>query len=164
MNVRLRLRRKSLLSDGWHTGRESSASRGKSTGRVLPQQLRGSLTDNRTSNAGSAFSPKVWRSGSGVPKLLRKRHAELHFQQLLWELARGGVEFVDRETLLRRFSGVIEAAETDRETSISSTAGVPRLEIRTSSRLKRSTMPIRSTSRDWLTKCGRKHSQIWRRS
>ena len=31
--------------------------------------VRGSLTNYRTSNAGSAFSPKVWRSGSGVPKL-----------------------------------------------------------------------------------------------
>ena len=31
-----------------------------------------------------------------------------------------GVEFVDRATLLRRFSGVIEAAETDLKTSISS--------------------------------------------
>lgn len=42
-----------------------------------------------------------------------QRHAELVFQQLLWELAEGGVEFVDRATLLRRFSGVIEAAKTD---------------------------------------------------
>ena len=33
---------------------------------------------------------------------------------------RTGVEFVDRATLLRRFSGVIEAAETDLKTSISS--------------------------------------------
>ena len=49
-----------------------------------------------------------------------QRHAELVFQQLLWELAEGGIEFVDRATLLRRFSGVIEAAETDIEVLISS--------------------------------------------
>ena len=48
------------------------------------------------------------------------RHAELVFQQLLWELAQGGIEFVDRATLLHRFSGVIEAAEIDLKTSISS--------------------------------------------
>ena len=48
------------------------------------------------------------------------RHAELVFQQLLWELAQGGVEFVDRATLLRRFSGVIEVAETELKTSIAS--------------------------------------------
>ena len=47
------------------------------------------------------------------------RHAELVFQQLLWELARGGVEFVDRATLLQRFSGIIEAAETDLRALIS---------------------------------------------
>ena len=48
------------------------------------------------------------------------RHAELVFQQLLWELAQRGIEFVDRATLLHRFSGVIEAAEIDLKTSISS--------------------------------------------
>ena len=57
----------------------------------------------------------LWSSQATSP-----RHAELVFQQLLWELAQGGVEFVDRATLLRRFSGVIEAAETDLKTSISS--------------------------------------------
>ena len=57
----------------------------------------------------------LWSSQATSP-----RHAELVFQQLLWELAQGGVEFVDRKTLLRRFSGVIEAAETDLKTSISS--------------------------------------------
>ena len=48
------------------------------------------------------------------------RHADLVFQQLTWELAQGGFEFVDRATLLRRFSGVVEAAEADLERSISS--------------------------------------------
>ena len=57
----------------------------------------------------------LWSSQATSP-----RHAELVFQQLLWGLAQGGVEFVDRKTLLRRFSGVIEAAETDLKTSISS--------------------------------------------
>ena len=57
----------------------------------------------------------LWSSQATSP-----RHAELVFQQLLWELAQGGVEFVDRATLLRRFSGVIEAAETDLKTLISS--------------------------------------------
>ena len=47
-------------------------------------------------------------------------HAELVFQQLLWELAQGGIEFVDRGTLLQRFSGVVEAAEADLEMSIGS--------------------------------------------
>ena len=42
-----------------------------------------------------------------------RRHAELVFQQLLWELAQGGIEFVDRRTLLRRFSGIIEVAESE---------------------------------------------------
>jgi len=46
------------------------------------------------------------------------RHAELVFEQLLWELAQGGIEFVDRLTLLRRFSGVVEAAGTDLESAI----------------------------------------------
>ncbi len=50
----------------------------------------------------------LWSSLAASP-----RHAELVFEQLLWELAQGGVEFVDRATLLRRFSGVVEAAETD---------------------------------------------------
>ena len=43
------------------------------------------------------------------------RHAELVFQQLLWELSQGGIQFVDRSTLLQRFSGVIEVAEFDLE-------------------------------------------------
>lgn len=42
-----------------------------------------------------------------------RRHAELVFQQLLWELAQGGVDFVDHKTLLRRFSGIIEVARAD---------------------------------------------------
>ena len=57
----------------------------------------------------------LWSSQTPSP-----RHAKLVFQQLLWELAQGGVEFVDRATLLHRFSGLIEAAETDLKTSISS--------------------------------------------
>ena len=56
----------------------------------------------------------LWSSQATSP-----RHAELVFQQLLWELAQGGVEFVDRATLLRRFSGVIEAAETNLKALIS---------------------------------------------
>jgi hypothetical protein len=46
------------------------------------------------------------------------RHAGLVFEQLLWELAQGGIEFVDRATLLRRFSGVVEAAETDLKAAV----------------------------------------------
>jgi hypothetical protein len=42
-----------------------------------------------------------------------QKHAELVFEQLLWELAQEGVEFVDRKTLLRRFSGVVEAGKED---------------------------------------------------
>ena len=57
----------------------------------------------------------LWSSQATSP-----RHAELVFQQLLWELAQGGVEFVDRATLLRRFSGVIEAAKTDLKSLVSS--------------------------------------------
>ena len=48
------------------------------------------------------------------------QHAKFVFQQLLWELAQGGVAFVDRTTLLRRFSGVIEVAETELKALISS--------------------------------------------
>ena len=57
----------------------------------------------------------LWSSQATSP-----RHAELVFQQLLWELAQGGVAFVDRATLLRRFSGVIEAAKTDLKVLVSS--------------------------------------------
>ena len=46
-------------------------------------------------------------------------HSELVFQQLLWELAQGGVGFVDDATLLRRFSGVIEVAAADLQASVS---------------------------------------------
>jgi len=46
------------------------------------------------------------------------RHAELVFEQLLWELAQGGIEFVDKATILRRFSGVVEVAGTNLEASI----------------------------------------------
>lgn len=56
----------------------------------------------------------VWSANSASPK-----HSELVFQQLLWELAQGGIGFVDDATLLRRFSGVIEVAEMDLQTSIS---------------------------------------------
>lgn len=52
----------------------------------------------------------LWSSQGVSP-----RHAELVFEQLLWELAQGGIEFVDRATLLRRFSGIVEAARTDLE-------------------------------------------------
>jgi hypothetical protein len=52
----------------------------------------------------------LWSSQGVSP-----RHAELVFEQLLWELAQGGIEFVDRATLLRRFSGIVEAARADLE-------------------------------------------------
>lgn len=45
-------------------------------------------------------------------------HAELVFEQLLWELAHEGVEFVDRRTLLRKFSGVVEAAQDELASAI----------------------------------------------
>jgi hypothetical protein len=54
----------------------------------------------------------LWSSQGVSP-----RHAELVFEQLLWELAQGGIEFVDRATLLRRFSGIVEAARADLETT-----------------------------------------------
>ena len=57
----------------------------------------------------------LWSSRATSPQ-----HAEFVFQQLLWELAQGGVDFVDRKTLLTRFSGVIEVAETELKTLISS--------------------------------------------
>ena len=50
----------------------------------------------------------VWSARS-----VSSEHSELVFQQLLWELAQGGVGFVDDATLLRRFSGVIEVAAAD---------------------------------------------------
>jgi hypothetical protein len=40
------------------------------------------------------------------------------FEQLLWELAEGGIEFVNEATLLQRFSGVIEASEKELEVAI----------------------------------------------
>jgi hypothetical protein len=46
-----------------------------------------------------------------------QRHSELVFEQLLWELASSGVEFVDKKTLLRKFSGVIEAAKEELESA-----------------------------------------------
>lgn len=47
-----------------------------------------------------------------------ERHAELVFEQLLWELTQEGVEFVDRKTLLRRFSGVFEAAKDELQSTM----------------------------------------------
>jgi len=47
-----------------------------------------------------------------------EHHAELVFEQLLWELTQGGIEFVDRSAILRRFSGVIEAAAGELQTAI----------------------------------------------
>jgi hypothetical protein len=47
-----------------------------------------------------------------------KDHSHLLFEQLLFELAADGVEFVDRQNLLRRFSGVIEAAHADIEAAV----------------------------------------------
>ena len=55
----------------------------------------------------------LWSAQSTSP-----RHADLVFQQLLWELAEGGIEFVDEKTILRRFSGVVEAADRDLKASI----------------------------------------------
>jgi|GEM_PF-3632062 hypothetical protein len=42
-----------------------------------------------------------------------QQHTELVFEQLLWELSQGDIEFVDKSTLLRKFSGVIEAADAE---------------------------------------------------
>lgn len=50
----------------------------------------------------------IWSCDSVSP-----RHAELVFEQLLWDLAQDGVEFVDRATVLRKFSGVVEAAQDE---------------------------------------------------
>ena len=47
-----------------------------------------------------------------------EHHSELVFEQLLWELTQGGIEFVDRSAILKRFSGVIEAAEGELQTAI----------------------------------------------
>ena len=52
-------------------------------------------------------------------KSVSSEHSELVFQQLLWELAQSGVGFVDDAKLLRRFSGVIEVAAADLQTSVS---------------------------------------------
>ena len=52
-------------------------------------------------------------------KSASSEHSELVFQQLLWELAQSGVGFVDDAKLLRRFSGVIEVAAADLQTSVS---------------------------------------------
>jgi len=41
------------------------------------------------------------------------------FEHLLWGLAQSGIGFVDNATLQRRFSGVIEAAESDLKAAIS---------------------------------------------
>ena len=57
----------------------------------------------------------LWSAQSTSPQ-----HAGLVFQQLLWELTQGGVDFVDRKSLLSRFSGVIEIARAELKTSISS--------------------------------------------
>jgi hypothetical protein len=55
----------------------------------------------------------LWSSQSTSPQ-----HAELVFEHLLWEMALGGIEFVNRTTLLRRFSGIFEAAETELSSAI----------------------------------------------
>jgi hypothetical protein len=46
------------------------------------------------------------------------KHAGYVFDQILWELAQSGVQFVDQKTLLSRFSGVVEAARTELTSAI----------------------------------------------
>ncbi len=55
----------------------------------------------------------MWSSQATSPK-----HADLVFEQLLWELSQGGIEFVDRATLLTKFSGVVEASELELRASV----------------------------------------------
>lgn len=50
----------------------------------------------------------IWSSES-----TSSRHAQLVFEQLLWQLAVEGVVFVDKQTLLRRFPGVFEASKNE---------------------------------------------------
>lgn len=44
---------------------------------------------------------------------ISSKHAGFVFEQLLWELAEQDIEFVDKQTLLRRFSGVVEATKLE---------------------------------------------------
>lgn len=55
----------------------------------------------------------LWSSQAGS-----SRNAELVFQELLWELAESGVEFVNKSSVLRKFSGVVEAAAADLNSAI----------------------------------------------
>lgn len=46
-------------------------------------------------------------------------HSEYVFEQLLWELSQRGIEFVDRNTILRKFHGVVEAGKSDLQITLS---------------------------------------------
>ena len=50
----------------------------------------------------------LWSSQAVSPKC-----AEMVFEQMLWDLAQSGIEFVDNATILRKFSGVVEASKTE---------------------------------------------------
>jgi len=45
-------------------------------------------------------------------------HASMVFEQLLWEIAQNGIAFVDRLTLLRKFGGIVEAAQEELTSAI----------------------------------------------
>ncbi len=50
----------------------------------------------------------LWSSGA-----ISEAHAQLVFEQLLWELAQHGIAFVDKQTILRKFGGIVEASEAE---------------------------------------------------
>jgi len=56
----------------------------------------------------------LWSSGA-----ISEAHARMVFEQLLWELAQQGIAFVDKQTILRKFGGIVEASEAELETLMS---------------------------------------------
>jgi hypothetical protein len=105
---------------------------------IAVDRIRGGQLQPPGAKAGDAFFLSSTRVVDGLPSLQRRicllpeglaqwlwcangtsqRHSELVFEQLLWELAQEGIEFVDRKTLLRRFSGVVEAGQEELATAI----------------------------------------------
>jgi len=70
--------------------------------------------DRRISLLPDGLAQWLWSS-----KSISEHHAGLVFDELLWDLAQSGVQFVDNSTLLRRFSGIVEAAESELRSALS---------------------------------------------
>lgn len=82
------------------------------------------LSDTRVVDGIPNLSRRITMVPNGIAQWLwgcdftSKRHSALLFEQLLSDLANDGKEFVNRQTLLRRFSGVIEAGRNEIDAAV----------------------------------------------